>query len=137
MDLGAGTEENRQEQTFLHLKLSTSAVEVSLRYGKWGEKLIGKDQLKTSGRLQGSSVGKPQHTHEGLRSDPYHPHKKAAITVPLCNPRARECKQEDMRVCRLVALTKTTHSSSVRALLSKVENDIPRSTAGFHGYPHG
>lgn len=47
------------------------------------EKLIGKDQLKTSGGLQGSSVGKAQHQQEGLTSHPYHSHKKAAEAVPL------------------------------------------------------
>jgi hypothetical protein len=81
------------------------------------EKLIGKDQLKTSGGLQGSSVGKAQHQQEGLTSHPYHSHKKAAEAVPLCKPRARECGQEDYRVCRLAALTKTTHSGSVRDLV--------------------
>ena len=35
------------------------------------EKLIGKDQLKTSGGLQGSSVGKAQHQQEGLTSLPF------------------------------------------------------------------
>lgn len=116
MELWGDAKENKQEQTFLHLKLWISAVELSLRYGKWEEKLTGKNGLKTFGVLQGTSLGKAQHKHEGLMSDPYHPHKKAAMAMPGLGTEDGRI----MRVCRLAALTKTSLSSSVRGLVSKV-----------------